>query len=245
MVTNAERARIYKASREQKRRRNTQWRYLLTVGALSATLIGAVGSLISIRSDANRHAAQMRAVDASVRLSKQQAAISELSSRLTESERSTAQVQHQLVEAMSHPTASGQRFELTVADRAALESVEKANRDLDKRLGALEDALLQTPEKAVALPLLRQQLSDIQDKAKSDSDSLRAEINHLYGMMQWFLGLMITLIIGVGGLAVNSFRQSGEKHKSYNQDKPGEPGHSTGATGLGTSATSHQQPRPS
>ena len=94
---------------------------------------------------------------------------------------------------------------LSVADRQAIDQVKRSTEDQRLRISILENALLQTPEKALAVPLLRQQLIDIEDKDKGDSDNIHGEINRLYGMMQWFLGLMITLIIGVGGLVANSF----------------------------------------
>ena len=172
----------------------------------------------------------MYAADSALRSVDLQREVSVLSKRIKESEEATANLQQQVLETFSRPGKRGQSIGLAAADRQAISNVETANRGMDQRLAALESALLQTPEKAVALPLLRQQLSDVQDKNKGDSDSLHGEINRLYGMMQWFLGLMMTLIIGVGGLAVNSFRQSSEKNKSGEGHKHPEPENQTPST---------------
>lgn len=238
MINSTERAR-QKRDEARARAQNDRLRRLVTPVALTVAMAGAVGALLSIRNDESQRNAQFRAGESVVRVAEEQREIVELTRRLNDSEQTSARIQRQLLDAMSHPTKAGQKMELTAADRRALEDTEKSNAGLDQRLTALETALLQTPEKAVALPLLRQQLNDIQDKAKGDSDSLHSEINHLYGMMQWFLGLMITLIIGVGGLAANSFRQGGERQRPHTPERGGEP-----ASQPGTSVTSHFTSQP-
>jgi len=79
---------------------------------------------------------------------------------------------------------------------------------ISKRMEALEGSLLNTPEKALALPLLRQQLSDSQDGEKNDVTSLRAEIGGVQTTANWALGLLITLIISLFGLlGIQFFRK--------------------------------------
>jgi hypothetical protein len=100
---------------------------------------------------------------------------------------------------------------LSPADRQELSSVLNSQSNLDKRLSSLEDALSVSPEKAIALPLMKQQIADMQEKNRGDIDNVHGEVGRLYSMMQWFLGLMATLIVGVGGLIVNNLRQRVEK----------------------------------
>jgi hypothetical protein len=100
---------------------------------------------------------------------------------------------------------------LTTADQQALVRAENGYADLDRRMSSLEAALMQSPDKSIAVPLLRQQMIDMQDKSNRDIENLQGELNRLYGIMQWFLGLMITSILGVGGLVMNSFRQTSER----------------------------------
>jgi site-specific recombinase len=108
---------------------------------------------------------------------------------------------------------------LNPADRQTLDDVTAAQTDTNRRLSALESALSNSPEKAIALPLLRQQITDLQEKNHGDLDNVHGEIGRLYTMMQWFLGLMITLIIGVGGLIVNNLKQRVERSVSLEGSK--------------------------
>ena len=65
---------------------------------------------------------------------------------------------------------------------------------------------MESPEKAVGLPMLRQQLVDAQDRMRGDFDNIHGEIARLYTMLQWFLGLMIPLIVAVGGMVLSTFK---------------------------------------
>jgi septal ring factor EnvC (AmiA/AmiB activator) len=141
----------------------------------------------------------------------QTAEIAALRSQVENLQRTSVALQGILAQHSNGHPGLGAGRESSTSEQQALSTVEASQKELDRRLSSLEGALLQSPEKAIALPLLRQQLSDIQEKNRGDEDHINGEINRLYGMMQWFLGLMITLIIGVGGLVVNSFRQSSER----------------------------------
>jgi hypothetical protein len=82
---------------------------------------------------------------------------------------------------------------------------------LQTRLSGLESALMTTPEKALAVPMLKQQVDTLQDRTHSDLDSVRGEIGRLFTLTQWFIGLMFTIALGVFGLALSSLRRSSEK----------------------------------
>lgn len=189
----------------------------ISISAIAASLMGTFGAFLTLRSDEGR---RDRSYQTTAATAVQQQQIAALTKRLADSEVAQAKLQSLLLSIEQNggkQKNSGIRSE----NIPALDDLSKSNQDLKQRLAALETAIVQTPEKAISLPLLRQQLTDMQDKSKGDSDALHGEIGRLYGIMQWFLGLMVTLIIGVGTLAANSFRQSGEKRR---EKDPGQAG---------------------
>lgn len=107
------------------------------------------------------------------------------------------------------PSNSPQPYaELSPPDRHLLDEV-KANQDrLQARLASLENALVATPEKALAVPMLRQQLDTIQERTRADIDSVHSEIGRLFALTQWFIGLMFTIALGVFGLALANLKRS-------------------------------------
>jgi hypothetical protein len=75
----------------------------------------------------------------------------------------------------------------------------------------LETTLVTTPEKAIAVPMLKQQIDAIQDRSHADLDSVRGEIGRLFTLTQWFIGLMFTIALGVFGLALSNLKKASEK----------------------------------
>jgi hypothetical protein len=193
------------------RRRNT---LIASSTALALTLVGSVTAFVQLRLERSHRDDSVYVVDSLEKLHGQDRQIAFLTERLNSVIKSNEELQKSIgstgVKGGPSHTVEG----LSIADRQLLEEARQSAADLSQRITTLENALLQTPEKALAVPLLRQQLIDIEDKDKGDSENIHGEINRLYGMMQWFLGLMITLIIGVGGLVANSFRQNADRNRS-------------------------------
>lgn len=74
-------------------------------------------------------------------------------------------------------------------------------------MGTLENALANTPEKALALPMLKQEVDNLQDRTHSDFEGVRGEIGRLFTLTQWFIGLMFTTALGVFGLALSNIQR--------------------------------------
>ncbi len=207
---------VEQARKRQERRRSLQ---SITALTLSTALLGAVFSLFAIKGDESRRERDAKEQTYVRYNQEQQLAI--LIKRADEAQRENTRLEALLEEALSgKPKTNGQSATPASPDKKLTDDIEKSNRDLEQRMSALETAIIQTPEKAVSLPLIRQQLVDMQDKDKGESDALHGEIGRLFGIMQWFLGLMITIIIGVASMAINSFRQGGEKGKTTVLSKP-------------------------
>jgi hypothetical protein len=68
-----------------------------------------------------------------------------------------------------------------------------------------------TPEKAIAVPMLKQQIDTLQDRSHADLDSVRGELARLFTLTQWFIGLMFTIALGVFGLPLSNLRKATEK----------------------------------
>jgi hypothetical protein len=200
--------------RDRRESQLKRWRLLSTsAAALGIALIGTILAFVQLRQDRSQREHSYFAMASDDQLRRQEVQITALTAKLAVAMTATDDLQRALA-ANAHNHVSGNAANgLTIADRQSLDRAEKADADLNQRLTALEGALLQSPEKAIAVPLLHQQLIDIEDKNKGDAENVHGEINRLYGMMQWFLGLMTTLIIGVGGLVANSFRSGAERNK--------------------------------
>jgi hypothetical protein len=96
-------------------------------------------------------------------------------------------------------------------EEQALDQVIAGQAQLSNRMSALENALANSPEKALTLPLLKQQLMDEQDRIRGDFDEINAEFGRLYTMVQWAIGLIMTVILGLTAFVI---RRPGEKPKS-------------------------------
>ena len=115
---------------------------------------------------------------------------------------------------LEHGVNGGQEkhyAELNPIDRQTLNQIKADQEQLKSRFAALETTLMTTPEKAVAVPMLKQQIDTLQDRSHADLDSVRGEIGRLFTMTQWFIGLMFTIALGVFGLALSNLKKATEK----------------------------------
>ena len=101
--------------------------------------------------------------------------------------------------------------ELSPIDRQTINQIKSDQDQLRSRFTALETTLVTTPEKAIAVPMLKQQIDAIQDRSHADLDSVRGEIGRLFTLTQWFIGLMFTIALGVFGLALSNLKKASEK----------------------------------
>jgi hypothetical protein len=111
-----------------------------------------------------------------------------------------------ILETLEQVKHQGKSLTITVldpADRQGINELKSSEAKLDARLSSLENALLTSPEKAVALPMMRQELDDLQGRTHSDIDGIRGEIGRLFALTQWFIGLMFTLALGLFGISIS------------------------------------------
>ncbi len=79
---------------------------------------------------------------------------------------------------------------------------------LDNRIKIIEQAILDNPEKSLALTLLSR-----------DIDNTTKEVERLYDLFKWFFGLMFTMALSLLGLAVSNFIKKPEKQKDVSNSR--------------------------
>jgi hypothetical protein len=87
-----------------------------------------------------------------------------------------------------------------ISDSAAamnLAEVEAGQIDLQRRMKALEDSLVATPEKALAVPLLREQLDGLQKQLAADELDSKDRSQRSADNIKWIFGLVAALITGI------------------------------------------------
>ena len=79
------------------------------------------------------------------------------------------------------------------------------------RIQTLENGLFANPEKALSVPLLRNDLENLKQAYKNDIETMVRNTDRVYDQNKWFIGLMFTMAIGLIGLAVSNFFQIRKK----------------------------------
>ncbi len=120
--------------------------------------------------------------------------------QLADSERINDEIRR-LISQLSKPTGESAHFQPPNPIQEQEITQLKAEQDaLQNRLTSLEGALQATPEKAVALPLLGQEVSDLRGETQRDIDNIHAQIGSLFTISEWALGLTVTLTLGLASL---------------------------------------------
>ena len=71
-------------------------------------------------------------------------------------------------------------------------------------LDDLNSIILDNPEKAVSLPLMRKDMENLESNHKNDLEAMRSELSRALGLGQWLIGLMFFMAIGLFGIAVGN-----------------------------------------
>jgi hypothetical protein len=78
---------------------------------------------------------------------------------------------------------------------------------LDCRLKIIETAIVDSPERSLALYKLSNDMESLRNEYKSDLDDTRRNIDRVYSFAQWFVYAIIFLAIGIMGILGNSLRK--------------------------------------
>jgi len=120
-----------------------------------------------------------------------QSDIASIQKRLDDEDGRIRQLQS-VVEGLATSPSQGR---LAAQIRTLSGSVEKANADLL----ALQDALLDNPAKAVALPLLKRDLDNSRTSTQASILTLQQSVDHQYDLLKWMLG---TFVLGLASVVL-------------------------------------------
>lgn len=86
-----------------------------------------------------------------------------------------------------------------------LKAVTDTLTNLQTRIGNLDTAILDSPTKALTVPLLRKDLDSLRDSYQANAVVTKSDIDRIYDLNKWFIGLMLTSTVGIIALAVSNF----------------------------------------
>lgn len=86
----------------------------------------------------------------------------------------------------------------TPGSSAATRELIATQKDQGRRLSAIEGAILTSPENALSVPLIRNELEAFKKDYSTRNEFIRAELDRLYSVSKWILGGIATLIMSIG-----------------------------------------------
>ena len=81
-------------------------------------------------------------------------------------------------------------------------------KDLEKQINTINEAIMQSPEKALNIPMLRKDVNALKLQYENTTKSLEREIRSAYEIIKWVLG---TILLGILGIAASVFIAVREK----------------------------------
>jgi hypothetical protein len=90
---------------------------------------------------------------------------------------------------------------------------------VSERMEVLEQSIMQNPERALALPMLRSEVAQIQSELSANATSLREDVAGVGQLAMWSLAIAIALAVGMAALLVQISLALPKLHR----DKAGEP----------------------
>ena len=64
--------------------------------------------------------------------------------------------------------------------------------------------IVDNPETAMSVPMLRKDVSALRQELKSLRDDLTSEVDRIYSLGQWVIGLFVTMALAILSLAVKN-----------------------------------------
>lgn len=109
--------------------------------------------------------------------------------------------------------------ELNPADRELISQLKTGEDQLQIRLGNLEGALMNSPEKALSTFVIKQQVDALQERNRSDMESVHGEMGRLFTLTEWCLGLMFTITLSLLALGLANLRRGDKAAEAGNAAK--------------------------
>ena len=84
-------------------------------------------------------------------------------------------------------------------------SLTRELKSMESELKQLNDAVGQSPEKSLAVPMLKRDIDNLRESSQRDLDATQLEIGRVHDIMKWFLGTVITMPLSLIALVANNF----------------------------------------
>lgn len=91
-----------------------------------------------------------------------------------------------------------------------LAAIKKIVEKLRSNYQTIETAIVENPQRAMSLPILRRDIDALGSDLRGDLAATRKEIDRMYDWSKWFVGLMATMALSVLGLAIVNFLKGKE-----------------------------------
>ncbi len=72
------------------------------------------------------------------------------------------------------------------------------------RINGIENAVMDNPEKALTLPILRRDITGVEKSTREDLNRLESNISSVFVTLQWLIGLVITIALAAIGWIMKS-----------------------------------------
>jgi hypothetical protein len=90
--------------------------------------------------------------------------------------------------------------------------------EIDKRMTSIESAITDSPEKALAIPLLRRDINDATKRAEEYRLLAKSDLDRVYAQQTWILGGIGTALLAIAGGAVTMLARSMPRGKAEGED---------------------------
>lgn len=85
-----------------------------------------------------------------------------------------------------------------------LEKIRAEIQEQKQTLDTLNSIIIENPEKALSIPLLRKDIEMLRKDMEEINLSVIKQIDRVYDFSKWFIWVIIAIIIGIGGIAVST-----------------------------------------
>jgi len=88
------------------------------------------------------------------------------------------------------------------------ESIKAELHNLKQDLKKVDEIVIENPEKALSLPLLRRDIQSLKDEVGKNSLNQKEEIARVYDMNKWIIGLVFSMIVSIVILNISSINKA-------------------------------------
>lgn len=177
--------------------RHRAWRLRFAWFILISSILGVV-FLFYLAGDVYRSGEKMQGND-NVEISKLRSQLEILNNRVTRTD--------DLVKALAKPDPAAP---ITLEQQ----KLNSQMNSLDERLNKIESAILESPERALSIPLLRKDIGESAKRMEEYRAASQSDIARLYEQQRWMLGGIGTVLLAVIGGAITIIFRSLPKVKT-------------------------------